>query len=89
VVALAAGGLLVCAGALILAAIPVPRPAASWTGQICPILLTDISGFSRHSRNDEDRLNLRRIMYDLLQQAFEAARLPWREFHTEDRGDGP
>ena len=78
----------VCAHALILVVIPVPRPAVSWTGQICPILLTDISGFSRRSRSDDDRLNLRRIMYSLLQQAFEAAGLSWREFHTEDRGDG-
>jgi hypothetical protein len=27
-------------------------------------------------------------MYDMLQRAFEAAGLPWRELHKEDRGDG-
>ncbi len=27
-------------------------------------------------------------MYDMLQRAFEAAGLMWRELHTEDRGDG-
>jgi hypothetical protein len=64
------------------------RPTASWTGQICPIVLTDITAFSARSRNDEDRLNLRRAMYDMLQRAFEAAGLPWRELHREDRGDG-
>jgi hypothetical protein len=109
---LVAGGLLVCAGALILTAIPVTghamapakaapgqlpyprsdadcgRPTAGWTGQICPIMLTDITAFSAHSRNDEDRLKLRRTMYDMLQRAFEAAGLPWRELYKEDRGDG-
>ena len=64
------------------------RRTVSWTGQICPILLTDISGFSTRGRSDDDRLTLRRVMYDLLQQAFGAAGLRWREFHTEDRGDG-
>ena len=34
--------------------------AASWTGQICPILLTDITAFGSTSRNDADRLQLRR-----------------------------
>ena len=64
------------------------RPAARWTGQICPIMLTDITAFSAQRRSDEDRLALRRTMYDMLQRAFEAAGLPWRELHTEDRGDG-
>ena len=71
------------------AAVPVGvRPATRWTGQICPIVLTDITAFSAHRRSDEDRLILRRTMYDMLQRAFEAAGLMWRELHTEDRGDG-
>jgi hypothetical protein len=64
------------------------RPAIDWTGQICPIVFTDITAFSAQRRNDEDRLALRRAMYDMLQRALEAAGLPWRELHTEDRGDG-
>jgi hypothetical protein len=51
-------------------------------------MLTDITAFSAHRRSDEDRLALRRIMYNMLQRAFEAARLPWRDLHREDRGDG-
>jgi hypothetical protein len=51
-------------------------------------MLTDITAFSAHRRSDEDRLTLRRVMYDMLQRAFEAARLPWRDLHKEDRGDG-
>ncbi len=71
------------------AAVPVGvRSATRWTGQICPIVLTDITAFSAHRRSDEDRLILRRTMYDMLQRAFEAAGLMWRELHTEDRGDG-
>ena len=71
------------------AAVPVGvRSATRWTGQICPIVLTDITAFSAHRRSDEDRLILRRTMYDMLQRAFETAGLMWRELHTEDRGDG-
>ena len=92
--ALVAGSLLACAGALMLM-LSYPqsgadrgKPTASWTGQICPIMLTDITAFSAPGRNDEDRLNLRRTMYDMLQRAFEAAGLPWQDLHKEDRGDG-
>lgn len=70
------------------AAVPASGPAARLTGQLCPIMLTDITAFSAHRRSDEDRLALRRTMYDMLQRAFEAARLPWRDLHKEDRGDG-
>ena len=69
-------------------AVPVSRPTTRLTGQLCPIMLTDITGFSAQRRSDEDRLNLRRAMYDMLQRAFGAARLPWRDLHKEDRGDG-
>jgi len=62
--------------------------AASWIGQICPILLTDITAFGSPSRNDADRLLLRRLMYSLLPEAFEAVGLPWHDCYREDRGDG-
>jgi hypothetical protein len=60
---------------------PVSRPTARLTGQLCPIMLTDITGFSAQRRSDEDRLTLRRTMYDMLQRAFQAAGLPWRDLH--------
>jgi CRP-like cAMP-binding protein len=63
-------------------------PAASWTGQICPILLTDIAAFGSPSRNDADRLRLRQLMYGLLPEAFETVGLSWRDCYREDRGDG-
>ena len=62
--------------------------AASWTGQICPILLTDITAFGSTSRSDADRLQLRRLMYGLLPEAFEMADLSWQDCYREDRGDG-
>lgn len=61
---------------------------ASWTGQICPIVLTDITAFSSPGRNDNDRLSLRRVMYDLLPDAFENSGLSWQDYYKEDRGDG-
>jgi hypothetical protein len=62
--------------------------AASWTGQICPIVLTDITAFGSSSRNDTDRLKLRKLMYDLMPEAFTAASLSWDDCYKEDRGDG-
>lgn len=61
---------------------------ANWTGQICPIVLTDITAFGSPSRNDVDRLSLRRVMYGLLPEAFGAVNLSWRDCYREDRGDG-
>jgi len=62
--------------------------APSWTGQICPIILTDITAFGSQVRNDNDRLSLRRLMYDLLPEAFETSGIPWQDCYQEDRGDG-
>lgn len=62
--------------------------ASSWTGQICPILLTDITAFGSTSRNDADRLQLRRLMYGLLPAAFETAGLSWQDCYREDRATG-
>ncbi|MQY04615.1 cyclic nucleotide-binding domain-containing protein [Actinomadura macrotermitis] len=68
------------------AAVPVRLPG--WSGQMCTILYTDIVGFSGAHRNDDDRLEIRRVMYDLLQDALEASGVPWGACHSEDRGDG-
>ncbi|WP_067475074.1 cyclic nucleotide-binding domain-containing protein [Actinomadura hibisca] len=71
----------------------VPSPAGSperptWAGQMCTILFTDIVGFSGLHRRDDDRLRVRRVMYDLLREALEGSAVPWPALHREDRGDG-
>ncbi|MGI5166583.1 cyclic nucleotide-binding domain-containing protein [Spirillospora sp. CA-253888] len=71
----------------------VPPPAdtserPTWAGQMCTILFTDIVGFSRPHRRDDDRLKVRRAMYDLLREALEGSAVPWPALHREDRGDG-
>ncbi|MFC6933282.1 cyclic nucleotide-binding domain-containing protein [Actinomadura yumaensis] len=70
-----------------------PRPGQpagppAWAGQMCSILFTDIAGFGALHRNDDDRLAMRRAMYDLTREAFEASNVPWEACHREDRGDG-
>jgi hypothetical protein len=66
---------------------PVER-CRSWAGQMCSIVFADIAGFSAPHRNDEDRLAMRRVMYDLLRDAFGHSQVPWETCHREDRGDG-
>jgi CRP-like cAMP-binding protein len=61
---------------------------AAWTGQICPILLTDITAFGSRSRNDDDRRAVRRRINDLIPEAFESSNVGWLECYKEDRGDG-
>ncbi len=63
-------------------------PAPDWTGQMCPIVLTDITAFASPERIDEDRAALRRHLYEMIPKAFETADLPWQECYREDRGDG-
>ncbi|MFI0484374.1 cyclic nucleotide-binding domain-containing protein [Actinomadura sp. 9N215] len=66
-----------------------PGPAgATWAGQNCTIVYTDIAGFSDTRRNDLDRLEMRRAMYALLREAFGESAVPWDACHVEDRGDG-
>ncbi|WP_344281402.1 nucleotidyl cyclase domain-containing protein, partial [Actinomadura napierensis] len=64
---------------------PATRP---WMGHMCSIMFTDIASFSAPYRNDTDRLEMRRIMYELLWEAFAESDLPWDACHREDRGDG-
>ncbi|TMQ80664.1 cyclic nucleotide-binding domain-containing protein, partial [Actinomadura soli] len=64
------------------------HPGASWAGQNCTIVFTDIAGFSAAHRNDRDRLEMRRAMYALLREAFRESAVPWAACHIEDRGDG-
>ncbi|WP_285497009.1 cyclic nucleotide-binding domain-containing protein [Actinomadura sp. NBRC 104425] len=71
------------------ASAPVTAPVADIrAGQNCTILFTDIVGFSGAHRTDEDRLVVRRVMYDLLRGALEHSDVPWEPCHREDRGDG-
>ncbi|GAA4130907.1 cyclic nucleotide-binding domain-containing protein [Actinomadura keratinilytica] len=71
------------------ASAPVAAPVADIrAGQNCTILFTDIVGFSGTHRTDEDRLVVRRVMYDLLRDALEYSEVPWDPCHREDRGDG-
>ncbi|MFI0366499.1 cyclic nucleotide-binding domain-containing protein [Actinomadura sp. 1N219] len=67
---------------------PSKHAGASWAGQNCTIVFTDIAGFSQTHRNDLDRLDMRRAMYALLREAFRESAVPWAACHIEDRGDG-
>ncbi|HEX6469405.1 MAG TPA: cyclic nucleotide-binding domain-containing protein [Streptosporangiaceae bacterium] len=74
-------------------AVPAPPPPAassapSWTGQNCSIVLLDVTAFGARNRTDADRLTIRRVMYQILQTAFESAGMSWAECHRDDRGDG-
>lgn len=64
---------------------PDPGPQES---QHRMILAVDIVGFNDQRRDDEVQLALRRALYLVLTQAFEAAAIPWDECVHEDRGDG-
>lgn len=61
---------------------------ASWVGQNCAILLTDIAGFKASGRHSQDRRTARRMMYELLRDALEKSGVPREVCHWEDRGDG-
>ncbi|MGI8333619.1 cyclic nucleotide-binding domain-containing protein [Actinomadura scrupuli] len=59
-----------------------------WNGQNCSIFYTDIASFSGGQRDDEDRRLVRRVMYDLVKEAFEESEVSWSQIYWEDRGDG-
>ncbi|TDD34288.1 cyclic nucleotide-binding domain-containing protein [Actinomadura sp. KC06] len=65
-----------------------PTVASTWAGQMCSILFTDIAGFSAARLSDDDRLYLRRIMYEVLHEVLDAAGVPLAACYREDRGDG-
>ncbi len=54
----------------------------------CTIALVDIEGFGRYSRNNINQVRTRHGMYLAVQEAFEAADIPWTACWREDRGDG-
>ena len=60
----------------------------SWAGQNCTVVYTDIAGFSSRARGENDRIEMRRVMYSALRESFEESRMPWDACYREDRGDG-
>ncbi len=59
-----------------------------WNGENYSIMLADILDFGTHDRGDDDRMRLRRVIYELLRDSFDRADIPWSHCHLEDRGDG-
>jgi hypothetical protein len=57
-------------------------------GQTRLVLAVDIAGFTDARRDDEVQLALRRALYQLLAEAFEASGISWADCVHEDRGDG-
>ncbi|GAA0236156.1 hypothetical protein GCM10009527_035810 [Actinomadura nitritigenes] len=69
-------------------ALKEPPARRLWTGHMCSIMFVDVASFSAPYRTDMDRLEVRRIMYELLWEAVADSDVPWDECHREDRGDG-
>ncbi|GLZ03929.1 hypothetical protein Acsp03_13950 [Actinomadura sp. NBRC 104412] len=67
---------------------PPGAPVPPLAGQHCAVLFVDVAGFSAPYRNDQDRQEIRRVLYLLLEEAFERSGVPWAACHHEDRGDG-
>lgn len=63
------------------------RPAGTWNGQNCTVVLIDIAGFGASTRSDNDRRRIRMILYRIAQSLFEAPDQQ-HDYHCEDRGDG-
>ncbi|MFI0446404.1 Crp/Fnr family transcriptional regulator [Actinomadura sp. 6N118] len=61
---------------------------AEWAGQNCSIFYTDIASFNDPGRTDEDRRIVKRVMYEVLRDAFAESEVHWSGCHREDRGDG-
>ena len=60
----------------------MPRP---FNGENCTIIFTDVVGFGQRTRNDEDRMVIRRSLLDMTQTALGELR---EKCYYEDRGDG-
>ncbi len=64
------------------------RPVVPWAGLNCSVLYTDVAGFSERVRDDDDRLEIRRVLYDLLGDALTRSGVRPADCYHEDRGDG-
>ena len=67
---------------------PVDLAARAADGQMCPMLAVDIRGFTRPDRDEEVRIHLHKVLYEIVPEALEGAGIPWSRCHHEDRGDG-
>jgi CRP-like cAMP-binding protein len=63
-------------------------PGSDRRSQHCVLFAVDIAGFTDSRRDDGVQLAVRKALYRVLRQAFNAAEMPWEECHREDRGDG-
>jgi CRP-like cAMP-binding protein len=63
------------------------RPAGSWNGQNCTIVLIDITNFGASTRCDRDRRRIRAALHQITQSLFENQDRQ-NDYHCEDRGDG-
>src|ERR1035438_10667989 len=52
------------------------------------ILVVDVQGFGDRRRTNLHQIAIRDGMYQALEQAFQAAGIPWDHRRREDRGDG-
>jgi hypothetical protein len=66
---------------------PTITPAVRRSLQ-CSVVVFDIVGFGDRRRDDDVQLHVRSELYRILEQAFEAAGVPWQMCYREDRGDG-
>lgn len=67
------------------AATSINGDARRLCGQNCTIILTDITGFAAHVRNDLDRLLIRQVTADMTRAALAPF---WETCSLADRGDG-
>jgi hypothetical protein len=68
---------------------PQPEQPATFTGENCTVLFTDVASFATPIRTDEDRLVVRDTQFDAVRSAFAEGGLGGLDqCHWEDRGDG-
>jgi WD40 repeat protein len=52
------------------------------------IFVVDVEAFGDQQRTDADRVVVHEEMYRVLEETFRACEIPWKDCHSEDRGDG-
>lgn len=68
--------------------LPGGPPLATANGQLCAMLAFDIADFTRQDRDEDVRMHLHKVLYEILPAAFDGSGMPWNQCHHEDRGDG-
>lgn len=56
--------------------------------QVCGLFAVDIVGFTGPDRDGEVREHLHKVLYQMLEAAFDGSGVPWDGCVHEDRGDG-